>query len=605
VIRSTVKLSGEGSTSSRTSRIVDVPIAPGRIDEVAAALSDLVRKMPDHPGILPLYDAGLRGGRPFLVVADIEGEPLDVALAAYGPAGCADALPRLRRIASALDYAASHGLWHGALSPRDILVSVDDTRVAGLGLHDVLWRAGATWPCETPYAAPEVLRGGRGSPAADQHALAAIAYEWLLGGPLPDDGPSREELSRVPGIDAARLEQALLTARATDPGRRFASCAAFVEALASAAEAEVRREEPQSPAAVVLDLPLDASPNVVSDLSVNEALGGELGSGPAPGGARAPGAAALSGRARGRGEAAVLAAALAGGVAVGATLAWMWRHHAGVHVSMGAFTQHAAPATSIARAGEPGPQVITDASLNPPRDDRIAARGGASPPADHEEAHMNVPARSFGSQVPRDTAPAPESGTREPAGTGAAQPQTTARDTTRRVAGAAVRRDELARRDDGARGALLVHSVPAGALVTIDGEPRGTTPLVVRGLGLGTVIVAVSSAGYETIERRVTLTGERPSRTIEVDLTERRDAASTREARAGSLLIESRPAGAAVLLDGRLAGITPVTIADLAPRLYTVTLEHPGYRPVTTRVGVRAGERARVAARLEEGSVKR
>lgn len=611
MIRSTFKLSGEGSTSSRASRIVDVPIAPERIDEVAAALSDLVRKIPDHPGILPLHDAGVRGGRPFLVVAAIAGEPLDAALAAYGPAAVADALPRLRRIASALDCAASRGLWHGALSPRDILVSVDDTRVAGLGVHEVLREAGAAWPCETPYAAPEVLRGERGSPAADQHALAAIAYEWLLGRRLPDDGPSRDDLSRVAGIDAARLEQALLIARAPDPGRRFASCGAFVEALASATEADVRREAPQSPAAALLDLPLDASPGAVPDLSLDEALEGELEFGPSPDGGHAPVAAALPGRARRSGGAAVLAAALAGGLAVGATLAWMWRDRADVYFSRGALTQHTTPsATGTARANEPGPRVVTDAPLDPPRDDRLAARGGvASIPAGQEVAHTNVRARPLGPQAPRDAArgraAAPESDTLEPAATRAARPETTAPDTTMQAAGAAVRRDEPARRDDGAQGALLVHSVPAGALVTIDGEPRGTTPLVVRGLGLGTRTLAVSSAGYETIERRVTLTGERPSRTIEFELPERRGAASASEARAGSLLIESRPAGAAVLLDGRLAGVTPVTIADLAPRIYTVTLEHPGYRTVTARVGVRAGERARVAARLEEGSVKR
>ena len=157
---------------------------------------------------------------------------------------------------------------------------------------------------------------------------------------------------------------------------------------------------------------------------------------------------------------------------------------------------------------------------------------------------------------------------------------------------------------------LLIHSTPAGATVTIDGVERGTTPVAVRGLVLGTRRVGISRPGYQAAERQVTLTEERPSRTLDVDLVAvaRVDprpapaASATAVATTGSLVVDSRPAGALVSIDGRPAGNTPVTLTTVAPGRHTVRIEQPGYRTVTTTVDVKAGERARVAARLEGGS---
>jgi hypothetical protein len=57
-----------------------------------------------------------------------------------------------------------------------------------------------------------------------------------------------------------------------------------------------------------------------------------------------------------------------------------------------------------------------------------------------------------------------------------------------------------------------------------------------------------------------------------------------------------------VTVDGRPSGNTPVTLTAVAPGRHTVRIERPGYRPVTTTVMIKSGERARVAARLEGGS---
>ena len=55
-------------------------------------------------------------------------------------------------------------------------------------------------------------------------------------------------------------------------------------------------------------------------------------------------------------------------------------------------------------------------------------------------------------------------------------------------------------------------------------------------------------------------------------------------------------------IDGRPAGMTPLTIASVARAGTRFVIERTGYRPWTTTVDVKAGERARVAASLVGGT---
>ena len=158
-------------------------------------------------------------------------------------------------------------------------------------------------------------------------------------------------------------------------------------------------------------------------------------------------------------------------------------------------------------------------------------------------------------------------------------------------------------------GRLLIRSVPAGADVAIDGERRGVTPLTLREVTLGTRRVTVSRDGYAPVEQRVALTAARPSRTVDVTLRAARPAAASpaaaapaaAAAREGSLNVESRPAGARVIFDGRPVGVTPLVLPGLAPGTYTVRVELDGYQPVTASARIVAGERARVAVTLVTG----
>ncbi|HEX6216304.1 MAG TPA: PEGA domain-containing protein, partial [Vicinamibacterales bacterium] len=158
-------------------------------------------------------------------------------------------------------------------------------------------------------------------------------------------------------------------------------------------------------------------------------------------------------------------------------------------------------------------------------------------------------------------------------------------------------------------GRLLVRSTPSGANVDVDGVARGVTPLALQDLDLGARAITVSRRGYLAEERRIVLTEARPSRSVEVRLSQQPTAAARPSTPAslgkpatttGALVIESRPIGAAVTVNDKPSGTTPVLLNELPPGEYRVTMTLPGYRPFTTTVRVVAGERARAAARLTE-----
>jgi len=66
------------------------------------------------------------------------------------------------------------------------------------------------------------------------------------------------------------------------------------------------------------------------------------------------------------------------------------------------------------------------------------------------------------------------------------------------------------------------------------------------------------------------------------------------------MLVDSRPAGAQVFVDGRSVGYTPMVVSDLSPGTHSVRMQIPGYRPWVTAVTLNPGARERVAASLEQ-----
>jgi hypothetical protein len=162
-------------------------------------------------------------------------------------------------------------------------------------------------------------------------------------------------------------------------------------------------------------------------------------------------------------------------------------------------------------------------------------------------------------------------------------------------------------------GSVVVKSTPAGATVLVDGKDYGRTPLTVRDLAPGAHRVQVARDGFASEERRLTITAAK-SQALNLQLVRARPVspASTKPSTAaaaapvvaggrvpGPLVVESRPPGAKVFVDGRLVGTTPTSLAGLAAGEHAVRLEHEGYRNWSSSIRIDGSEPNRVTASLE------
>lgn len=247
-------------------------------------------------------------------------------------------------------------------------------------------------------------------------------------------------------------------------------------------------------------------------------------------------------------------------------------------IAPGTSAAAAAPAAPNASVPQPSPA----AAAPPPP---AAGSAAATPP-------VATPPAAAREEAPRQTA-APPPPASPPARTRAAAARTAPAPAARPPAKAG----------PAPPGRLLVRSSPSGAEVFVNGERRGVTPLAVRDLALGGYAVRIARAGYTAAEQRVTLDARRPSRAVEVTLARAAAAAPAATPAAapttpGSLVVESRPAGARVILDGRDVGRTPLTLPGVATGAHAVRIELQGYLPITTTTRVEPGARARVAVSL-------
>jgi serine/threonine-protein kinase len=117
-------------------------------------------------------------------------------------------------------------------------------------------------------------------------------------------------------------------------------------------------------------------------------------------------------------------------------------------------------------------------------------------------------------------------------------------------------------------GLLMVTTQPPGARVTVDGRVQEeSTPTALRGLPLGGHDIALSKAGYDSVERHVTLGGE-GRLALDVALPPRMR----------KLEVVTEPAGASLLLDGRLMpDATPTMVQLTEDDFHELRAELNGY----------------------------
>ncbi len=204
-------------------------ITPEQAAELASQLTALARANLAHPTIIVPFEAGVEGTVAYLVEDFVGAESLDAAIRQYGPPPTAQAIRIVAAVAGGLDFAAAVGVHHGALHPRDLLVTPDDTRVTGLGVGRALAAIGLRAPMRRPYVAPERVQREGWDARADIYSLGMLARELLVG---RTRGESAE--ARLPDDQAERLQPVLEHATSARAADRFPTALEFIGALQDA-----------------------------------------------------------------------------------------------------------------------------------------------------------------------------------------------------------------------------------------------------------------------------------------------------------------------------------------------------------------------------------
>jgi serine/threonine-protein kinase len=208
--------------------------------EQAQALADELSKAAEaglfHPSVVEPIAAGVEGTVAYRADEYVAAETLDVAMRHYAPAPIEKALPFITQLAGAIDFAHAADVGHGALHPRDIFVTPEEARASGFGVVEALERVGIRAPVRRPYAAPERVAGGAWGLPADVFSLAAVAYELLTARRPAGTGAQIGPLAG--GSRAAAIHAVLVRAMAEDPRERYPSALAFASALDAATRGE-------------------------------------------------------------------------------------------------------------------------------------------------------------------------------------------------------------------------------------------------------------------------------------------------------------------------------------------------------------------------------
>jgi eukaryotic-like serine/threonine-protein kinase len=144
----------------------------------------------DHPGIVPVYEVGEIGGRPYFSMKHVRGTTLAQRLA-EGPLPPREAARMLAAVARAIHFAHLRGVLHRDLKPSNILLDEQgEPHVTDFGLAKQITEAASLTKSGavlgTPaYMAPEQAVGARGQvgPQSDVYSLGVILYHMLTGRP--------------------------------------------------------------------------------------------------------------------------------------------------------------------------------------------------------------------------------------------------------------------------------------------------------------------------------------------------------------------------------------------------------------------------------------
>jgi hypothetical protein len=140
-------------------------------------------------------------------------------------------------------------------------------------------------------------------------------------------------------------------------------------------------------------------------------------------------------------------------------------------------------------------------------------------------------------------------------------------------------------------GSISVRSTPSGASIVLDGVIKGTTPANLTGISVGKHVLVLKKSGYNDYSTTVTISSGKIT-SVSATLT-----VST-----ASLIVNSKPSGATIILDGTAKGTTPANITGLSQGTHTLILKKSGYDDYSTTVTVSSGKTTSITATLKSAT---
>jgi len=208
-----------------------------RFDREALAAAGL-----SHPNIVAIFDRGMAGERPYIVMEFVRGQSLRQVVAQQAPLAPLIALGYLDAIARALAAAHEAGLMHRDVKPENVLITPNgQVKVTDFGLakacqtqdsstHSVLMGT-------LSYLAPEILTTGQATYASDVYACGIVLYELLTGQKPHTGDEAANVLYKHVHVDVPPPSQAL-------SGATAASLPDYLDALVLACTARDASRRP-------------------------------------------------------------------------------------------------------------------------------------------------------------------------------------------------------------------------------------------------------------------------------------------------------------------------------------------------------------------------
>lgn len=194
-----------------------------------------------HPGLVAVFDQGLDGKHPFLVMELIVGGTLRELLRERGPMPPHAVAAVFQPLLGGLAVAHRAGLVHRDVKPENVLISDDgEVKIADFGLVRAIAEAGITSTSvilgTAAYLSPEQVRTGSAGPRSDVYSAGILMYELLTGStPFTADTPLALAYQRIDrdvpapseAIDGVpeEFDELVLRATSRDPDARYADAA--------------------------------------------------------------------------------------------------------------------------------------------------------------------------------------------------------------------------------------------------------------------------------------------------------------------------------------------------------------------------------------------